>query len=146
MSLADTSHSLSASVKFGKNCPKMTCTDLSQLIVSLIVSFIKLVLIDTELWPSQALFNKKKWKKEKIKKTGPAICLALTAHQTSTFTGWRKTLRLDVDSVNPSRYYFVHLCISASETKLHQTVVSIVDRYHLQWQTALNFHFKNELC
>jgi hypothetical protein len=45
---------------------------------------------------------------------------------------------LDVDSVNSSGDYFayVHVCIPASETALHQKRMSVADPSHLRLQTV----------
>jgi hypothetical protein len=43
---------------------------------------------------------------------------------------------LDVDSVNSSGDYFEYLCITASETTLHQKRMPITDRLHLGRQTV----------
>jgi hypothetical protein len=62
-----------------------------------------------------------------LKNTGPTVLLALTAHQTPTFTGWSRTSGLDVDSVNSSSDYFAYLYSPTSERMLHQKRISVAD-------------------
>jgi hypothetical protein len=52
---------------------------------------------------------------------------------------------LDVDSVNSSSNYFAYLCITESETTLHQKRMSIADQSHLRQQTV-ETNCKNEPC
>jgi hypothetical protein len=78
-----------------------------------------------------------------VRNTDPAILLALKHTRRQLSLDGAGLHGLDVDSVNTSSDYFAYLCIPASEATLHQKIMSIVDRSHIQRQTV-ETNCKNE--